>query len=896
MRRIFLPKNCLSFILMVVMLFACNFSFAQTGQTNCGWQQGDLFTRHQVRWDATLSDWWSEYDATYEAATGRVEVGIPGTSGYSLRFTGPDKVSDFFVQIGTAAVLNVDLVDGNSSSSGQFGGEVLALRLNIDFSDAGFLAGNVNVPFGNLILYDITTAPELNGLSVREIIAIANFILGGGSSTFEIVTINTIVSELNSAFLDGTPSQFAQEHLKRGWSNGDMRTYNQAAWGNASSDAGSLMALQFSQMYGANALMVGEVNRMTFTSASSVDTYLPASGTPGTLSGSLTNPVSSPAGEFGGQVVTLTLNVDFSDADFLAANSSVPLGDLVIHNFSLVPQVNGMTVREFLDMANIIIGGGSAVIGASTASAVANQLNNAFIGGTPSQFALDHLKRGWRNGDMLTYSQSSWGDASTAAGILLNANFDLPLSYPHDFVIGTPNTLRFTSAGAIIHFLPAVGSSSVLVSSLQDPSSSPAGALAGEAMGLKLNVDFSDLNLIVNSVPLGDLVFHGFSSLPQINGLSVRQFLDSAAYVLGGGTGSSFSPTAAASAARFINGAFIDGAPSAFAQQFLNYPCISVNHCPTATSSNVSTSVGTAVNIQLQATDEDNDELSYSISQDPLHGTVTTSASGAAIYTPTAGYYGADEFKFKADDGECESEATVTITIVKCPEGKGYWKNNPNSWPAGATPMLLGTQSYTKAQLLVILNTQIGSGPKADASLILAQQLIAAKLNVANGAAIPSPVPDSIAAADILIGNNRIPMKVKPNTPLGQRMVNNAAYLETYNKGLLTAACRPVTESLTSSKQQNVLVESSIVPVNAMEIKAYPNPSATNFTIIIKASSAKGKITMQVIDMYGRFIETRNVVPNSNIRFGDKYRPGTYFIRILQAKDHKELKLVKLPG
>jgi hypothetical protein len=80
---------------------------------------------------------------------------------------------------------------------------------------------------------------------------------------------------------------------------------------------------------------------------------------------------------------------------------------------------------------------------------------------------------------------------------------------------------------------------------------------------------------------------------------------------------------------------------------------------------------------------------------------------------------------------------------------------------------------------------------------------------------------------------------------------------------------------------------------NGLDIIAFPNPGANNFTINVKGIT-KEKIAMQVVDMYGRVIETRNVSVNSNIRFGDRYRPGTYFVRIIQGKEHKEMKLIKL--
>ena len=71
-------------------------------------------------------------------------------------------------------------------------------------------------------------------------------------------------------------------------------------------------------------------------------------------------------------------------------------------------------------------------------------------------------------------------------------------------------------------------------------------------------------------------------------------------------------------------------------------------------------------------------------------------------------------------------------------------------WPVNS--LMLGTVSYTKAQLLNILKTNVGTGGKADASLILAYQLIAAKINLANGADA-CPIGPTIAAADALIGN-----------------------------------------------------------------------------------------------------------------------------------------------
>lgn len=78
-----------------------------------------------------------------------------------------------------------------------------------------------------------------------------------------------------------------------------------------------------------------------------------------------------------------------------------------------------------------------------------------------------------------------------------------------------------------------------------------------------------------------------------------------------------------------------------------------------------------------------------------------------------------------------------------------------------------------------------------------------------------------------------------------------------------------------------------------LDVVAFPNPSASSFTLTIKGNSTE-KTFMQVVDMYGRTIETRNINTNSSIGFGHRYDAGTYFVRIIQGQVHKEIKLVKL--
>ena len=102
------------------------------------------------------------------------------------------------------------------------------------------------------------------------------------------------------------------------------------------------------------------------------------------------------------------------------------------------------------------------------------------------------------------------------------------------------------------------------------------------------------------------------------------------------------------------------------------------------------------------------------------------------------------------------------------------------------TSLTLGTVLYNQSQLLSILN----SPAKGDASIILAKQLIAAKLNIANGSD-PTPIAATIATADGLLDGCVLPCNVKPSSPLGRQMTAAAAILDQYNNGLLTPDCTP---------------------------------------------------------------------------------------------------------
>jgi len=88
------------------------------------------------------------------------------------------------------------------------------------------------------------------------------------------------------------------------------------------------------------------------------------------------------------------------------------------------------------------------------------------------------------------------------------------------------------------------------------------------------------------------------------------------------------------------------------------------NTAPATSAQSVTASFNTALTITLQATDVDNDALTYSVVTGPANGTLGAVTGNSVTYTPAAGFSGTDSFTFKANDGKVDSNvSTVSITV-----------------------------------------------------------------------------------------------------------------------------------------------------------------------------------------------------------------------------------------
>lgn len=86
---------------------------------------------------------------------------------------------------------------------------------------------------------------------------------------------------------------------------------------------------------------------------------------------------------------------------------------------------------------------------------------------------------------------------------------------------------------------------------------------------------------------------------------------------------------------------------------------------PVAENATVSTEEDTAVTILLIGTDSEFRDLTYSKVSNPSNGIVGSIFNKRKIvYTPNAGFYGQDSFRFKVNNGVRDSdEATITISV-----------------------------------------------------------------------------------------------------------------------------------------------------------------------------------------------------------------------------------------
>lgn len=105
-----------------------------------------------------------------------------------------------------------------------------------------------------------------------------------------------------------------------------------------------------------------------------------------------------------------------------------------------------------------------------------------------------------------------------------------------------------------------------------------------------------------------------------------------------------------------------------------------------------------------------------------------------------------------------------------------------------------------------------------------------------------------------------------------------------------TATGEPMTGAIRTTGQEELADQK----IPHLEIIAYPNPSNKHFSIQVRSDDLTTKLTMQVFDNQGRLVEKKdNLTAGTVIRLGNMYKAGVYYVRIMQGRQHGEVKLIK---
>ena len=72
-----------------------------------------------------------------------------------------------------------------------------------------------------------------------------------------------------------------------------------------------------------------------------------------------------------------------------------------------------------------------------------------------------------------------------------------------------------------------------------------------------------------------------------------------------------------------------------------------------------------------------------------------------------------------------------------------------------------------------------------------------------------------------------------------------------------------------------------------------PNPFTTNFTLLLH-SAYNSPATISITNAGGQLMERKtNVAANILLQFGANYKPGIYYVKVVQGTEKAMVKLIK---
>jgi hypothetical protein len=115
------------------------------------------------------------------------------------------------------------------------------------------------------------------------------------------------------------------------------------------------------------------------------------------------------------------------------------------------------------------------------------------------------------------------------------------------------------------------------------------------------------------------------------------------------------------------------------------------------------------------------------------------------------------------------------------------------------------------------------------------------------------------------------------------------------NSAFKELACATAGVSVTSVRDNKASVIQKNNLAAALAVRVLPNPSTSHFTLQLSGAKAE-RVTIRIMDMLGRVVETKTIAAGTNVQVGHNYSPGTYLAEVEQGSEKVTLKLVKTGG
>jgi hypothetical protein len=126
-------------------------------------------------------------------------------------------------------------------------------------------------------------------------------------------------------------------------------------------------------------------------------------------------------------------------------------------------------------------------------------------------------------------------------------------------------------------------------------------------------------------------------------------------------------------------------------------------------------------------------------------------------------------------------------------------------------------------------------------------------------------------------------------------VAGNNTYVATYNNVLARVAAPPavVTAQIEQTAAIEKVKEEKSIQPGKLYVNVMPNPSTSYFNMVIN-SNDENPVTVRVMDISGRVIETHEKIAYSGIlKLGQLWKAGSYFAEVIQGGQRKVVKLIK---